>query len=78
MPLSFQAHFCGQDDFCREFNNPHALQRARANIDLFYPVVLVLELIQESLCVMERKVPEYFRGARVVFNGMPGKAITLN
>ena len=58
--------FCGHDLSCASFNSDEVLQRAKANVDKFYPVVGVLENLNQSLAVMEHKLPQIFRGASKV------------
>ena len=38
-----------------------ALARAKSNIDRFFPVVAVLERLDESMAVMEARLPKYFK-----------------
>ena len=58
--------FCGHDLACAAFNSEEVLQRAKANVDKFYPVVGVLENLNQSLAVMEHKLPHVFKGATKV------------
>lgn len=48
----------------REMNNKWALERAKANIVEYYPVVAVLEYMERSIDVLEYKFPYFFRGAK--------------
>ena len=41
--------FCGHDPICRKFNNPEALQKAKANVEKHYPVVGITENINMTL-----------------------------
>ncbi|XP_029045001.2 uronyl 2-sulfotransferase-like [Osmia bicornis bicornis] len=59
--------FCGQDPRCTEINNKWALQRAKANIVEWYPVVGVLDCMEQSLDVFEHKFPYFFRGVRQIY-----------
>ena len=56
--LSFQ--------MCKKFNNFEALQVAKTNVLQYYPVVGVLEMFNETLNVLEHKLPRYFRGSTKV------------
>jgi len=38
------------------------LARAKKNIELFYPVVGVLEMLNSTLTVLEKKIPLFFKG----------------
>lgn len=58
--------FCGQDLACAEFNSEEVLQRAKENVEKFYPVVGVLENLNQSLTVMEHFMPQIFKGASKV------------
>ena len=40
-----------------------ALQKAKLNIERYFPVVPVLEYLKESLRLLEKLIPEYFEGA---------------
>ncbi|KZC10474.1 PREDICTED: uronyl 2-sulfotransferase-like [Dufourea novaeangliae] len=59
--------FCGQDPRCTEINNKWALQRAKANIVEEYPVVGILDCMEQSMNVLEHKFPYFFRGARDIY-----------
>ncbi len=39
-----------------------AFRRAMDNVEQFFPVVGVLERLEDSLRVMESKIPQFFRG----------------
>lgn len=53
--------------FYREINNKWALQRAKANIAEWYPVVGILDYMEQSLSALEHKFPYFFRGARQIY-----------
>ncbi|XP_076629951.1 uronyl 2-sulfotransferase [Colletes latitarsis] len=59
--------FCGQDPRCSEINNKWALQRAKANIIEWYPVVGILDCMEQSINLLEHKFPYFFRGARQIY-----------
>ena len=44
------------------FNNPDALELAKKNVEKFYSVVGVTELWDETLEVLENKLPFFFKG----------------
>ncbi|XP_060824190.1 uronyl 2-sulfotransferase-like isoform X1 [Bombus pascuorum] len=56
--------FCGQDPRCAKINNKWALERAKANIVEWYPVVGILNYMEQSIDVLEYKFPYFFRGAK--------------
>ncbi len=60
--------FCGHDMDCAAFNSAEVLQRAKANVEKFYPVVGVLERLNQSFTVMEHTMPHIFKGAAKVKN----------
>ena len=53
--------FCGHDPICRKFNNPEALQKAKANVEKHYSVVGITENINMTLgeytVALKRKDP---------------------
>lgn len=51
----------------REVNNKWALQRAKANIVEWYPVVGILDCMEQSINILEHRFPYYFRGARQIY-----------
>ncbi|CAK9827188.1 Heparan sulfate 2-O-sulfotransferase 1 [Anthophora retusa] len=59
--------FCGQDPRCTQVNNKWALQRAKLNIIEWYPVVGVLDCLEQSIDLLERKFPYFFRGAKQIY-----------
>ncbi|XP_076285633.1 heparan sulfate 2-O-sulfotransferase 1 isoform X2 [Lasioglossum baleicum] len=59
--------FCGQDARCAVTNNKWALQRAKANIIEWYPVVGILDCMEQSINVLEQKFPYFFRGAKHLY-----------
>ena len=65
---SFQSYFCGQHPECVSFNSAPALQEAKANIDQLYPVVAVLERMDESIMLVEEKLNKVFQGLTKLYN----------
>nr|CAD7446247.1 unnamed protein product [Timema bartmani] len=51
----------------RELNNEAALLRAKANVDRYFPVVGVLEQLNETLAVLENKLPYFFKGVQSLY-----------
>ena len=60
--------FCGQDSFCKSFNSDRVLQRAKENAERSFPVVGVIENLNETLQVLEHRLPNVFKGALKVRN----------
>ena len=50
--------FCGHEFYCAEFNGERAFNKAKENVEKFYPVVGVLEDMNKTLKVFEAKLPE--------------------
>nr|XP_031832382.1 uronyl 2-sulfotransferase-like isoform X1 [Nomia melanderi] len=65
--------FCGQDPRCAEINNKWALRRAKANIIEWYPVVGILDCMEQSISVLEQKFPYFFRGVRQIYKKIRSK-----
>ncbi|XP_076765490.1 uronyl 2-sulfotransferase [Xylocopa sonorina] len=59
--------FCGQDARCTEVNNKWALRRAKANVVQSYPVVGLLDFMDQSIDLLERTFPYFFRGAKHIY-----------
>ena len=59
---TLQSYFCGQGLECVQFNNPNALQRAKANIEELYPVVGVLEMMHQTILTLMDELPEVTKG----------------
>ena len=47
---------------CVHFDSLFALQRAKRNVESFYPVVGILEKMEDTLEVMEAVLPTIFVG----------------
>ena len=59
------AYFCGQDERCGEVGSQWARETAMRNVEEHYPVVGVLEMMEETRVVLEELEVEYgglFRG----------------
>ena len=65
--------FCGDSVDCRTLGSPTSVQKAKENIEKHFVMVGVLEHIEESLAVMECKMPDYFK---VVIHNIFGNLIT--
>ena len=55
-----QPYFCGHSIECLTFGSKAALQRALDNIERYYPVVGVLESLDDTMVVLERALPLFF------------------
>ena len=60
--IFFQPYFCGQYDECSLVQSKWALEKAKSNIEAFYPVVAVLEDLDNTFFVLENKLPKFFSG----------------
>ena len=67
--FTFQPYFCGQHDECRVVGSEWALSKAKANVERWYPVVGVLEMFRETLEVLEKRLPRFFRGVANLYYG---------
>ena len=67
--VTFQPYFCGQDLECTRHNSPWALKKAIENVERHYPVVGVLEELDDSLMVMQAVLPNFFDGIHDRFGG---------
>ncbi|XP_074113831.1 heparan sulfate 2-O-sulfotransferase 1-like isoform X2 [Cotesia typhae] len=56
------SYFCGQDSRCL-VTNKWALEQAKKNVLLWYPVVGILELMEETLKVLTNQFRYFFNGA---------------
>ncbi|CAD6208847.1 GSCOCG00010676001-RA-CDS [Cotesia congregata] len=56
------SYFCGQDSRCLVINK-WALEQAKKNVLLWYPVVGILELMEETLKVLTNQFGYFFNGA---------------
>ena len=62
-PSDVLLYFCGHDPECTELGNKAAVQKAKENVDRHFEVVGVLEHLEESLAVLENRLPAFFEGA---------------
>ena len=53
--------FCGDSTHCRTLGSKQALNEAIENIEESFLVVGILEIFEESLEVLECKLPQYFK-----------------
>ncbi|CAH1960899.1 unnamed protein product [Acanthoscelides obtectus] len=60
-------YFCGHHKECMELNNDWALQTAKSNVEKYYSVVGVLEKLNDTMDVMEREIPYFFKGAKKMY-----------
>ncbi|XP_072767007.1 uronyl 2-sulfotransferase [Anoplolepis gracilipes] len=67
------SHFCGQEPRCMERNSTWALEHAKANVIRWYPVVGILDYIEESLNALAVEFPYFFNGAINVYNQFRSK-----
>jgi hypothetical protein len=78
-PYLFQPYFCGQHNECMVAGSTWALQRAKENIDRWFPVVAVLERMTQSMEVLEQFIPTFFKGAVKIYNyQLKSKIIKVN
>nr|CAI5818745.1 unnamed protein product [Callosobruchus analis] len=51
----------------RELNIDWALQIAKSNVEKYYTVVGVLEKLNDTMDVLEQKIPYFFKGAKKIY-----------
>ena len=74
--LYFKPYFCGQHPDCTILGSRWALNKALYNIESFYPVVGVLENMNSTLTVLQKKLPVFFRDVVSLYrNKLKGKYI---
>ncbi|XP_012223464.1 uronyl 2-sulfotransferase-like [Linepithema humile] len=78
-------HFCGQEPRCMEPNDTWALEQAKANVVRWYPVVGILDYMEETLNVLAVEFPYFFKGAIRIYDQFRPKekylfasSVTLN
>jgi len=54
--------------FSRKQNNTWAMERAKANVIRWYPVVGILDYMEESLNALAIEFPYFFKGAIRVYD----------
>ena len=64
--------------FCYQLNNQRALKEAKRNVMKHYPVVGVLERLNQTLYVLEEKLPQYFKGANGLYFNKGSKIQTFS
>ena len=65
-----QSYFCGHDPYCNKFGSVEALAQAKANIDEHYTAVIVLEDLENGLCLLKAKIPQFYGGIVQEYQGM--------
>lgn len=51
-------------------NSKWALERAKANAIRWYPVIGILDRMDETLQVLESSFPQFFEGAKLVYENL--------
>ena len=59
-----QPYFCGQDERCMQYGNAWSLAKAKENVDRWFPLVGIMERMEETLALAETLMPRFFDGAR--------------
>jgi len=73
-PSDVLLYFCGHDEECTQLGNPLALQKAKHNIDRNFAVVGLLEHLNETMTVLEHKLPRFFNGVQSLY-AMQGEEV---
>lgn len=51
----------------RVLNDRWALERAKSNVERYFPVVGILEELNSTLVVLEKKLPYFFAGVQEIY-----------
>ena len=70
------AYFCGQQKECLEYCTEFVMKKVKENVERFYPVVAVLEHLEDSLKVAEAILPKFFKGAWDIFRNQSDESKT--
>nr|XP_022905320.1 uronyl 2-sulfotransferase-like [Onthophagus taurus] len=62
------SYFCGNDERCGLHNNKWALNTAKLIVEKYYPVVGVLDELNATLAVLEKKIPYFFKGVQEMYH----------
>lgn len=54
-------------DIFRLLNDEWAFEKAKSNVERYFPVVGILEELNVTLQMFERKIPYFFRGAQKLY-----------
>ncbi|XP_049829942.1 uronyl 2-sulfotransferase-like [Schistocerca gregaria] len=60
-------YFCGHEEWCMQLNNRMALEKAKENVEHFFPVVGVLEELNATLASLESNLPYFFKGVQKMY-----------
>jgi dermatan/chondrotin sulfate uronyl 2-O-sulfotransferase UST len=72
----FQPYFCGQSDECSVINSKWALNKAKENIENWFPVVGILEDLETTFVILENKLPQFFQGlSKLYYENLNGNFI---
>lgn len=77
-PSDVLLYFCGHDEECSELGNPLALAKAKHNVDVNFRVVGLLEHMEETVAVLEEKIPQFFRGLSDLYDREKNKVKNKN
>ena len=70
-----QPYFCGHEDDCRRLGSLSALSSAKSNVETHFPVVGVLEEMEDTFAVLEKKLPKFFKGVKQVYEDLDGESM---
>ena len=63
------AYFCGQDYECSLHGSAKVLSAAKRNVEKYFAVVGVLERLDETLFVLEKKLGVFMKGVSRLYRG---------
>ena len=77
-PSDVMLYFCGHHPDCSKLGSPTALQIAKSNVEDNFAVVGVLEHLNETLAVMEHRLPQFFSGLTEEYKRQADKTKIVN
>ena len=77
-PSDVLLYFCGHHPECSKLGSKIALQLAKHNVDHNFAVVGVLEHLNETMAVLEDKLPKFFTGAQEYYNNLSKSSSKIN
>ena len=77
-PSDVLLYFCGHHPECSKLGSKTALQIAKHNVEHNFAVVGLLEHLNETMAVLEHKLPQFFSGASELYREQSQKSSTVN
>ena len=77
-PSDVLLYFCGHHPECSKLGSRVALQIAKHNVDHNFAVVGLLEHLNETMAVLEDKLPQFFSGAKNYYTTLSKSTSKVN